>query len=154
MKKVAALIAVMLASGVAIAACGSNSNSGSSTTTSATDNASAAAMPASTKMAGGAMSVKTATLPIPLAKLPSMKVAAGNVANGAKLFAANCESCHGAGGKNGQVGPTLAGMGFKAGQVAYMVRNPAAVDKDSSMPKLTITDKELADISAYVASLK
>lgn len=94
------------------------------------------------------------SLPIPLAKLPSMKVAAGNVANGAKLFAANCESCHGAGGKNGQVGPTLYDAGLKAGQVAYMVRNPAAVDKDSSMPKLTITDKELADISAYVASLK
>jgi ubiquinol-cytochrome c reductase cytochrome c subunit len=148
-KKVAALIAVMLASGVAIAACGSNSNSGSSTTTSATDSASAAAMPAATTAAAA-----KSALPIPLAKLPSMKVAAGNVANGAKLFAANCESCHGAGGKNGQVGPTLAGMGFKAGQVAYMVRNPAAVDKDSSMPKLTITDKELADISAYVASLK
>jgi mono/diheme cytochrome c family protein len=150
-KKVAALLAVMLASGVAIAACGSNSNSGSSTTTSATDNATTAAMPAATTAA--AMSSKSA-LPIPLAKLPSMKVAAGNVANGAKLFAANCESCHGAGGKNGQVGPTLAGMGFKAGQVAYMVRNPAAVDKESSMPKLTITDKELADIAAYVASLK
>ena len=94
------------------------------------------------------------TLPIPLAKLPSMKVASGNVANGAKLFAANCESCHGAGGKNGQVGPTLYGAGLKAGQVAFMVRNPAAVDKESSMPKLTITDKELADIAAYVASLK
>ena len=152
MKKVAALIAVMLASGVAIAACGSNSNSGSSTSTSATDNASAAAMPAATS-AVAATSANSA-LPIPLAKLPSMKVAAGNVANGAKLFAANCESCHGAGGKNGQVGPTLAGVGLKAGQVAYMVRNPAAVDKESSMPKLTITDKELADISAYVASLK
>jgi mono/diheme cytochrome c family protein len=151
-KKVAALIAVMLASGVAIAACGSNSNSGSSTSTSATDNASAAAMPAATS-AVAATSAKSA-LPIPLAKLPSMKVAAGNVANGAKLFAANCESCHGAGGKNGQVGPTLAGVGLKAGQVAYMVRNPAAVDKESSMPKLTITDKELADIAAYVASLK
>jgi mono/diheme cytochrome c family protein len=151
-KKVAALIAVMLASGVAIAACGSNSNSSSSTSSSATDSASAAAMPAATA-AGGAMSAKSA-LPIPLAKLPAMKVAAGNVANGAKLFAANCESCHGAGGKNGQVGPTLAGAGLKAGQVAYMVRNPAAVDKESSMPKLTITDKELADISAYVASLK
>jgi mono/diheme cytochrome c family protein len=95
-----------------------------------------------------------ASLPIPLAKLPSMKVAAGNVANGAKLFSANCESCHGAGGKNGQVGPTLYDAGLKAGQVAFMVRNPAAVDKESSMPKLTITDKELADISAYVASLK
>lgn len=149
MKKVAALIAVMLASGVAIAACGSNSNSGSSTTTSATDNATTAAMPAATTAAAA-----KSALPIPLAKLPSMKVAAGSVANGAKLFAANCESCHGAGGKNGQVGPTLAGMGFKAGQVAYMVRNPAAVDKESSMPKLTITDKELADIAAYVASLK
>lgn len=99
------------------------------------------------------MSAKSA-LPIPLSKLPTLKVAAGNVANGSKLFAANCESCHGAGGKNGQVGPTLAGVGLKAGQVAYMVRNPAAVDKESSMPKLTITDKELADIAAYVASLK
>ena len=152
MKKVAALLAVMLASGVAIAACGSNSNSGSSTTTSATDNATTAAMPAASAMAGGAMT--KSALPIPLAKLPSMKVAAGNVANGAKLFAANCESCHGAGGKNGQVGPTLAGVGLKAGQVAFMVRNPAAIDKESSMPKLTITDKELADIAAYVASLK
>jgi mono/diheme cytochrome c family protein len=150
-KKVAALIAVMLASGVAIAACGSNSNSSSSTAT-ATDTPSAAAMPAASAMAAGASS--KSALPIPLSKLPSMKVAAGTVANGAKLFAANCESCHGAGGKNGQVGPTLAGMGFKAGQVAYMVRNPAAVDKESSMPKLTITDKELADIAAYVASLK
>jgi ubiquinol-cytochrome c reductase cytochrome c subunit len=150
-KKIAALLAVMLASGVAIAACGSNSNSGSSTTTAATDSATTAAMTAATTAA--ATSAKS-SLPIPLAKLPSMKVAAGNVANGAKLFAANCESCHGAGGKNGQVGPTLAGVGLKAGQVAYMVRNPAAVDKESSMPKLTITDKELADIAAYVASLK
>jgi mono/diheme cytochrome c family protein len=151
-KKIAALIAVMLASGVAIAACGS-SGSSSSSSTSATDTPSAAAMPASSAMAGGAMSAKSA-LPIPLSKLPTLKVAAGNVANGSKLFAANCESCHGAGGKNGQVGPTLAGAGLKAGQVAYMVRNPAAVDKESSMPKLTITDKELADIAAYVASLK
>ncbi len=156
-KKIAALLAVMLASGVAMAACGSNSNSGSSTATSATDNASASGNTSVMDNATAAATTAAATsvkLPIPLAKLPSMKVAAGNVANGAKLFAANCESCHGAGGKNGQVGPTLAGMGFKAGQVAYMVRNPAAVDKESSMPKLTITDKELADISAYVASLK
>jgi len=152
-KKIAALFAIILATGITVAACSSKSDSGSSTTATATD----AAMPAATTH----MAVDTGppvppkgSLPIPLAKLPSAKVAAGNVANGAKLFAANCESCHGAGGKNGQVGPTLAGEGFKAGQVAYMVRNPAGVDKDSSMPKLTITDKELADISAYVASLK
>lgn len=152
MKKVAALIAVLVATGVAAAACGSNSNSSSSTTSDSS--------PAAATMLPHTMAIDTgppvakSSLPIPLAKLPSMKVAAGNVANGAKLFAANCESCHGAGGKNGQVGPTLYDAGLKAGQVAYMVRNPAAVDKESSMPKLTITDKELADISAYVASLK
>lgn len=152
MKKIAALIAVILATGLAVAACGSGSSSSSSTSSTATDSP-AAANTTAVDTDGGAMGAKS-TLPIPLAKLPMAKVAAGNVANGSKLFAANCESCHGAGGKNGQVGPTLAGEGFKAGQVAYMVRNPAGVDKDSSMPKLTITDKELADISAYVASLK
>jgi len=150
-KKIAALFAVMLATGLAVAACGSGSSSSSSTSSTATDSpAAAVATAADTDSDSGAKG----GLPIPLAKLPSATVAAGNVANGAKLFAANCESCHGAGGKNGQVGPTLYGMGLKAGQVAFMVRKPAAVDKDSSMPKLTVTDKELADISAYVASLK
>jgi len=151
-KRIAGLLAVMVASAVAVAACGSNSNSNSSSGGSSTDT-SAPTTAAATAASGG--SSAAASLPIPLAKLPSMKVAAGDVANGSKLFAANCESCHGAGGKNGQVGPTLAGTGLKAGQVAFMVRNPAAVDKDSAMPKLGgITDKDLADISAYVASLK
>ncbi|HKW45128.1 MAG TPA: cytochrome c [Candidatus Eremiobacteraceae bacterium] len=156
MKKVAALLALALASVVAVAACSSKSDSGASTTTTATSAATAAPMNTMSNVAidPGETAAPKSSLPIPLSKLPSLKVAAGSVANGAKLFAANCESCHGAGGKNGQVGPTLAGTGIKAGQVAYMVRNPAAIDKESSMPKLTITDKELADIAAYVASLK
>ncbi len=154
MKKIAALVAVMLASAVAVAACGSNSNANSSSGGSSADT-SAPTMAAATAAAMTAGSSAAASLPIPLAKLPMLKVAAGDVANGAKLFAANCESCHGAGGKNGQVGPTIAGVGLKAGQVAFMVRNPAAVDKESAMPKLGgITDKDLADIAAYVASLK
>jgi ubiquinol-cytochrome c reductase cytochrome c subunit len=144
----------MLASAVAVAACGSNSNANSSSGGSSADT-SAPTMAAATAAAMTAGSSAAASLPIPLAKLPMLKVAAGDVANGAKLFAANCESCHGAGGKNGQVGPTIAGVGLKAGQVAFMVRNPAAVDKESAMPKLGgITDKDLADIAAYVASLK
>jgi len=35
-----------------------------------------------------------------------------------------------------------------------MVRNPQGVEKDSSMPKLPLTDKQVADVAAYVASLK
>jgi mono/diheme cytochrome c family protein len=35
-----------------------------------------------------------------------------------------------------------------------MVRNPQGVEKDSGMPKLPLTDKQVADVAAYVASLK
>lgn len=102
-------------------------------------------------MAGAVVYVK---LPIPLAKLPMATVAAGSATAGAQVFAANCASCHGEGGKNGQVGPSLYDAGLKAGQVAYMVRYPQGVDKESGMPKLPLTDKQVADVAAYVASLK
>jgi mono/diheme cytochrome c family protein len=127
-----------------VAACAKQSN----TSTSTSGEYGAAATSAATESSKGGQ------LPIPLAKLPNAKVAKGDTAAGAKVFSANCESCHGAGGKNGQVGPTLYGMGFKAGQVAYMVKNPQGVDKSSGMPKLPLTDKQIADVSAYVASLK
>ena len=94
------------------------------------------------------------TLPIPPSKLPSMKIAAGSATAGAQVFAANCESCHGAKGVGGGVGPKLVGSGLKAGQIAFMVRKPQAIDKTSAMPALQLTDKQVADVSAYVASLK
>jgi mono/diheme cytochrome c family protein len=152
-RKFTALFAMMIAVTFALAACSKSSQDTSSSSSSdAGSQTSMAASSAPAEMAneneGGAK------LPIPLAKLPSMTVAAGNASAGAQVFAANCASCHGEGGKNGTVGPTLAGAGLKAGQVAYMVRNPQGVDKDSSMPKLTLSDKQVADVAAYVASLK
>jgi len=142
--QVKALSAVLVACLLFVAACAKQS----STSTSTSGEYGSTATTAATESSMGAQ------LPIPLAKLPSAKVAKGDAAAGGKVFAANCESCHGAGGKNGQVGPTLYGMGFKTGQVAYMVKNPQGVDKSSGMPKLPLTDKQIADVSAYVASLK
>lgn len=150
MKRVTVLLLTLLVCVAFSAACSKSSNS----TTSAASAAPATEAPATAGSMANAASASPAALPIPLAKLPSAKVAAGDVAAGAKVFSANCESCHGAGGKNGTVGPSLAGTGIKAGQVAYMVMNPAGVDKDSGMPKLPLSTKDIADVSAYVASLK
>ena len=149
MNKVASLLVLLLASGTIVAACsgnssGSSDNSGSSSTSAA-----------STTQSDMTAAPKPAALPIPLNKLKSAKVGAGNVAAGKVVFDANCQSCHGAGARNqGGPGPTLAGTGIKASQVAFMVLNPAAIDPESGMPKLTLTSKELADVAAYVASLK
>jgi ubiquinol-cytochrome c reductase cytochrome c subunit len=146
-KKVTALLAVLFVSGLLAAACAKNTES---TTTDQNSSApTAAAMTGGGSSAGGGKA-----LPIPLAKLPSSPTAVGNASAGAKVYSSNCASCHGAAGKNGQVGPSLAGTGLKPGQVAYMVRNPQAIDKSSSMPKLPLSSKEIADVAAYVASLK
>jgi mono/diheme cytochrome c family protein len=142
---------VLVVASLLLTACSKSQQSSSTTSTesSAASNMGAASPPPSSPEAA-----TTAALPIPLAKLPNAPVAAGSVAAGAKVFSANCASCHGEGGKNGQVGPTLAGVGLKAGQVAYMVMNPQGVDKSSGMPKLPLTKQQIADVSAYVASLK
>jgi mono/diheme cytochrome c family protein len=143
-KKLTALLAVFIAVSFVVSACTKNQDTSQTSTTTGADSS------APTQMA-----MQTAAkLPIPLAKLPVAKVAPGNATAGAVVFSANCESCHGAGGKNGQVGPSLAGAGLKAGQVAYMVVNPKGVDPESSMPKLNLSSKQVADVAAYVASLK
>jgi mono/diheme cytochrome c family protein len=149
-RKFLALLAVVIATAAVVSACTGSSNSNTSSSTSA----SAAPTEANAMSATGAPAPKSA-LPIPVNKLKSITVAAGSATAGKAVFDTNCASCHGAGGKNnGGPGPTIAGVGLKAGQVAFMVRNPAAIDPDSGMPKLPLTDKQLADVSAYVATLK
>lgn len=104
--------------------------------------------------AGAAVVAADAPLPIPLDHLPAATVATGDAAHGASVFAQNCASCHGAGGRNGPDAPALASRGIGAGQVAFMVRNPQTIDVTSDMPQLAISDTDLADVAAYVSGLK
>jgi len=100
----------------------------------------------------GMVGTTFAGLPIALNRLPSTSVAAGDATRGATVFAQNCAACHGTGGRNGPDAPTLAGAGLSAGQVAYMVRHPKEIDHSSEMPVISLDDRDLADVSAYVAS--
>jgi mono/diheme cytochrome c family protein len=78
---------------------------------------------------------------------------APSAANGKKLYAANCASCHGATGTEGGVGPSLKGEKKKKNQAATVawIKNPKA-----PMPKLfpsPLSAKDVADIAAYVETL-
>ena len=103
---------------------------------------------------GGMLAIAPAgPLPIPLDHLPAAPVPSGDPAHGASVFAQNCASCHGAAGRDGPDAPALASRGLSSGQVAFMVRNPQAIDVTSEMPQLPISDQDLADVAAYVSQL-
>ena len=78
----------------------------------------------------------------------------GDAAAGAKIFAINCSTCHGAtGGEGGAVGPSLRNekerMDF-GGTVSWIE------DPEPPMPKLypqLLTEQQVRDVAAYVQSL-
>ncbi|MHA7126898.1 cytochrome bc1 complex diheme cytochrome c subunit [Janibacter indicus] len=80
-----------------------------------------------------------------------------SVANGKKLFVANCATCHGANGLGiKDAGPSLAGVG--AASVDFQMgtgRMPMAAPgvQAPSDIKVKFTDEEISDIAAYVSTL-
>ena len=92
----------------------------------------------------------------------------GNAARGrAALTQYGCNTCHripGITGSDVHVGPPLAGMATRqliAGrlpntpeQMARWLKDPQAVDPETAMPKLQLTDTDAADIAAYLATLR
>ena len=80
-----------------------------------------------------------------------------DVANGKKLFVANCATCHGANGLGIEdSGPSLAGVGaasvdFQMGTGRMPMAEPG-VQAPRNI-KVKFTDEQISDIAAYVASL-
>ena len=78
---------------------------------------------------------------------------APDIENGKKVFAfgnTSCSNCHGNGAIGG-FGPDLAGKGLPLGRVAQAIRRP--IWKMPAFDASQVTDKEIADMTAYWASL-
>ncbi len=78
---------------------------------------------------------------------------AGDAARGKGIYMEQmCSACHGTVGQGSQYGPRIAPQPFPSEAFAHQVRTPR-----SSMPPFSaryLPDAELADVYAYVASIK
>ncbi|MDP2662721.1 MAG: c-type cytochrome [Dehalococcoidia bacterium] len=108
----------------------------------------AAASPVPTKPAATPTSAPPAATPVPT----KPAAAAGDPVAGKAVFDANCTPCH-PGGQQG-VGPSLVGAVGRLGEAG--VRNQVRNGKNvmPPFPDTRINDNQLADLIAYVATLK
>jgi mono/diheme cytochrome c family protein len=97
----------------------------------------------------------------PDAKKSTAKKATGTSAAGlakgkSLVTASGCAGCHKIGTKGGTTGPDLSHVGAKmtSAQIAAKIKNPKAKNPNSIMPPSTRSDKEIASMAAYLASLK
>ena len=67
-----------------------------------------------------------------------------------------CTACHALNGQGGAVGPAMDGIGTRKDQawLESWLRDPMAIKADSKMPKLPLTEEEIQQLVAFLASLK
>ena len=89
------------------------------------------------------------------AKASTTSYSANDTAEGEKLFAANCATCHGMGASGSKDGPSLVGVGAAAvdfqvgtGRMPMQMNGPQAYKKPAQF-----NDEQTHQLSAYVASL-
>ena len=100
---------------------------------------------------GGAVAVATFALAqaeIFAPSAPAGGAAVGDFYRGETIFQRECAGCHGQGGKGGGVGPVLVEAGLDSTEVSAAVQQGRGV-----MPAGIVSDKEQADVVAYVVSI-
>lgn len=73
-----------------------------------------------------------------------------------QIFGQMCTACHSLGGKGGNVGPALDGVGSKFDS-AYLTKwllDPISIKADSKMPKLPLSENEITELVVYLSNLK
>jgi cytochrome c oxidase subunit 2 len=88
---------------------------------------------------------------------------AGDAAAGAQLFTTKtCVACHTVNGTGGKIGPDLShiasqpydSMGNDPATLARWLQNPPAMKPGTQMPNLGLTNAEIANLVAYLSSLR
>jgi cytochrome c551 len=84
----------------------------------------------------------------PKASTSTGAVELGDAARGSAIFADTCAACHGEGGRNGTVGPTLAGNPISLAGAKAQIENGGG-----AMPANLVRGRELADVLAYLKTI-
>ena len=91
--------------------------------------------------------------------IAAQKPVAGNPVAGKQVYdnaLPKCSLCHKIGDSGGKLGPDLSGVGTKrdAAWLMNYLPNPQAKDPKNKMPPVTVKGQELADLVAYLRSLR
>jgi ubiquinol-cytochrome c reductase cytochrome b subunit len=84
-------------------------------------------------------------------------VSAANTAPGRALFRANgCVACHGINAQGTPLAPSLVGVSDKypGDKLPALLHNPTKKMQEGGMPAITMDDQQIADLVAYLSSLK
>ncbi len=75
---------------------------------------------------------------------------------GKKVFDARCKRCHVINGSGGTRGPNLSNVGGRLEEAALrnFINDPAAAKPGTRMPKVSLTEKQVEAVAAYLAGLK
>lgn len=75
---------------------------------------------------------------------------------GKKVFDARCKRCHTINGEGGTRGPNLSKVGGRLEEAAIrdFVKDPAAARPGTRMPKVSLTEKQVDSVAAFLSQQK
>jgi len=75
---------------------------------------------------------------------------------GQKVFDAKCKRCHVINGSGGTRGPNLSNVGGRLEEAAIrdFLKDPEKARPGTRMPKISLTEKQIEVVSAYLVGLK
>ncbi|MDO8689193.1 MAG: c-type cytochrome, partial [Dehalococcoidia bacterium] len=88
------------------------------------------------------------------ARPASIAAPAGDPVSGYMVFENKCSACHGKNAEGSAVGPDIRNMAIGAQFVYAWILDPSGVTSAATMPKVPLTEKEAADVTAFVMSYR